>query len=219
MAIIITIGSNSYNQVAVPLYPTAAAQIRIDMSDTVATVESPFTKALQTQNWPGADYWGATYTLPPLWDGESAEWEGFLGELRGRLNVFQMADPRRLRPRGNVRGSAPVVNNGTGGVNNAPFTTTLVTSGWRQNVSRVLLRGDRFQIGFRYHMVCEAVNSDSGGNASVIIWPSLREQPANGAALKLNDPMCLLRLQSNTRGVDASPGRLATISLPCEEVR
>jgi hypothetical protein len=211
----ITIGSHSYNLVSLPT-GTEPAELEVSFNDSVATVESPFTKQLQTQSWPGADWWEGTITLPPMSTLESAPWEAFLGECRGQLNVFQAPDWRRLNPMGLAIGSYPEVDSTSP---NTAMTTTLGTTGWLVSTNGVLMPGDRFQIGYRYHMVCEQVNSDSSGNAQITIWPSLREQPTPGTLLILDAPQVLLRLASNRRTFQASPQRLTTLSFAAVEVR
>jgi hypothetical protein len=214
--ITITIGSNSYNLCAMPSTP-GPAEIELGMSDSVAVVESPFTKVQQVQPWPGADFWDATITLPPLRAAQAWAWEGFLAELRGKANVFQLGDPRAANgPQGSAAGT-PVV--ATSGSANLPSTTSLVTRGWAASAFRLLLPGDQFQIGYRLHRVCEIVNSDSGGNATLTVWPSLRETPADGTEVVLAAPQGLFRLASNRRPIHASPQRLTTISFQCIEVR
>lgn len=185
------------------------------MNDAVASVTSPFTRQEQTQTWPGGDFWDATITLPPMIRAKSWPWEGFLAELRGRLNVFQCGDPRAARPLG-VAGGAPVV--ATSG-DNLPMTWALATRGWPVNTPRLLLPADHFQIGYRLHRVCEIVNSDSNGDATLAIWPSLRETPADGTPLVLNSPQGLFRLVSNRRPIQASPARLTTMSLKFVEAK
>jgi len=212
----ITIGSNTYNLCAMPSSP-GPAEIELGMSDSVAVVESPFTKVQQVQPWPGADFWDATVTLPPLSKAQAWAWEGFLAELRGRANVFQLGDPRAV---GGLLGSGlgtPVAN--TYGGNNLPGTTSLVTAGWAPSTFRLLLPGDQFQINYRLHRVCEQVNSDSGGNATLAIWPSLRETPSTGNGLYFASPRGLFRLASNRRAIHSSPQRLTTLSFQCIEVR
>jgi len=212
----ITIGTKSYNLCAMPTAP-APAEIELGMSDSVAVVESPFTKVQQVQPWPGADFWDATITLPPLTKAQAWAWEGFLAELRGKANVFQLGDPRASGgPQGHVAG-APVV--ATSGTANLPATTSLVTRGWAANAFRLLLPGDQFQVGYRLYRVCEVVNSDSGGNATLIIWPSLRETPIDGTQIVLAAPKGLFRLANNRRSIHSSPRRLTTVSLQCAEAR
>lgn len=212
----ITIGSNSYSLCAMPSSP-GLAEIELGMSDSVAAVESPFTLQQQLQPWAGADRWDATVSLPPLSAAQAWAWEGFLAELRGKANVFQLGDPRAKNgPRGSARGT-PVVS--TSGSYNLPATTSLVTRGWTASSPRVLLAGDQFQIGYRLHRVVEIVNSDSSGDATMSIWPSLRETPADATPIVLAAPLGLFRLASNRRAVHASPTRLTTLSFQCVEVR
>jgi hypothetical protein len=211
----ITIGSNSYRLFTMPSSP-GPASVEIAMQDTVATLESPFTKRLQTQNWPGADWWEGTITLPPMTVATAGPWEAFLAALQGQLNVFQAPDWRRQSPLGNAIGSVPTVAAG-----NTALANTLITSGWKVGAGRVLLPGDRFSLGYRYYMVAgdEPVTPAANGNATFTIWPSLREVPATGTALVLNAPKVLLRLASNRRALQWSPRRLTTMSFPVVEVR
>lgn len=210
----VTIGSLSYNLVPFPLAPGIASG-ELGMSDTVAASESPYTLQTQTQVFPGGDRWDMTLTPPVLTAAQAADWEGFLGELHGILNVFQAADPRRLSPLGSTNGTDHAVCTGV----DAAMATQLHTSGWRPGFGRLLLRGDRFQLGYRYHMVCETVNADASGDATLQIYPSLREAPAAGAQLVFNNPQCLLRLASNRRSSQFEVTRLSRTSVRAIEVR
>jgi len=212
----ITIGSSSYNLCAMPSSP-GFVEVELGMNDSVAVVESPFTLLQQVQQWPGADRWDATATLPPLKVATAWPWEGFLAELRGKANVLQLGDPWAANgPQGSA-GGTPVA--ATSGSANLPATTSLVTRGWPASTSGILLPGDQFQIGYRLHRVCEIANSDSGGNATLTIWPSLRETPADGTTITLVAPKGLFRLASNRRAIHRSPQRLTTLSFQCIEVR
>jgi hypothetical protein len=212
----ITIGANAYNLCAMPSTP-GPTDIEIAMNDTVAVNTSPYTRWEQTQPWPGGDYWDATITLPPMTRATAWPWEGFLAELRGRLNVFQAGDPRAATPLGSGAG-VPVVDS-SNSATNLPMTWVLVTRGWKPNSYRLLLPGDHFQIGYRLHRVCEVANSDANGNATLTIWPSIRETPADGTALNLKAPVGLFRLTANRRSVQASKTRLTTMSLKFVEAR
>lgn len=212
----ITINGQNYTLAKLPTSPGVAA-IRFGMFDAVAKSVSPFTMQPELQQWPGADGFDATVTLPPMDRATAAPWIAFLARLRGPLNVFQLRDPEAPEtPLGNVGGSAPVVDSTSP---NAAMTTTLGTSGWRAGIFRVLRAGDRFQIGYRYHLVCDDVNADANGNAQVSVWPSLREQPAAGTPLVLNAPKGLFRLASGYRTANWAPARAITMSFQCEEVR
>jgi hypothetical protein len=212
----ITVGGNTYNLVAMPATP-GPAEIEIAMNDAVAVVTSPFTRQEQTQTFPGGDFWDAMITLPPLSQAKAWPWEGFLAELRGRLNVFQCGDPRAAAPQGSGLG-APVVAQ-YGDIFNVRMTWVLATSGWAPAQSGLLLPADYFQIGYRLHRVCEPVISDAYGNATLTIWPSLRETPENGTPLNLNFPQGLFRLASNRRAIHSSKQRLTTISMSFVEAK
>ena len=211
----ITIGSNTYNLCAMPSTP-APASIEIGMNDTVAVNTSPFTRAEQTQRWPSGDFWDSTVTLPPMTWQEAAAWEGFLAELQGRGNVLQLGDPRKSGVQGTALGT-PVVN--TTGSNNIPGTTALETAEWQNNENGLLLPGDRFQVGLRLYMVCESVSSDASGIATITVWPSIRETPANATPLVLTSPQGLFRLATNRRALQASPARGTMMSFKCTEAR
>ena len=82
-----------------------------------------------------------------------------------------------------------------------------------------LLSGDYLQIGYRLHMCCENVNSDSSGNATISIWPSLRESPPNATAINLVNTVGLFKLAKNSRSWHGDFTRLLQISINAVEVR
>lgn len=212
---ITTFSGANFDLAAIPATP-GPATAEIGMNDAVAVFASPFTGVQQTQAFPGGDFWDATVTLPPMYRATAAPWEAFLAELRGRANVLQLSDPRYKTPLGSGAG-VPVVAAATG--QNLPMTTSLVTRGWTANAAGVLLAGDRFQVGYRLYMACETVNADAGGNATITVWPSLREAPPDATALVLANPSGLFRLVNNRRAIHWSPAQLTTASLKCVEAR
>lgn len=212
---ITTFGGSAFNLVTIPTTP-GMASAEIAMNDAVAMFASPFSGVQQTQAFPGGDFWDCTITLPPMYRATAWPWEAFLAELRGKANVFQLYDPRCVSPIGSGKG-APLV--ATSGSENLPMTTSLTTRGWQPSTYRLLMPGDRFQVGYRLYMCCEQVNSDSNGDATITVWPSLRETPPDGTALVLRKPQGLFRLKDNRRVIQWSPSRLNTISLPAIEAR
>ena len=210
----ITINGTSYGLVTMPASP-GPADIEIGWNDLVTLMASPYTLQQQVLQWPGADWWDAKITLPPMATAKAAPWEAFLAELRGPLNVFKLADPRHMKPLGSALG-VPKIDSGT----YAATTSTLGTVGWQPDQARVLLRGDRFQLGYRLHMVVDSdVSSDNSGAATISIWPSLREAPSAGEALILKCPKGLFRLPQGRRSLQASPRRLTTLGFAALEVR
>lgn len=209
----ITINGVTYNLVALPTC-IAPVEVELGMSDAIATTQSPYVPGqFQTQQWPGADLWDMTVTMPPLSDANAADWEGFLAELRGMLNVFQMGDPRRKHPLGPALG-VPLCASG-----NLTSSTNLLTGGWAVSTSRILKRGDMLQVGYRLHRVCETVSSDGSGNCTIPVWPSLREVPTIGDPVILNNPVGLWRLADNRRNSQASKLRFGSLSFRAIEAR
>lgn len=209
----ITLGGNTYTLVPFPVAP-GLSDIAIGMNDAIAVVASPYVPSqVQTQQWPGADAWDLELTVPPLSNAHAADWEGFLAALQGALNVFQAGDPRRQHPLGAARG-VPVA--AAGNVQNA---AQLLTGGWVAGTANQLLRGDLLQVGYRLHRVTAACSSDASGNMTIPVWPVLREVPATGASIVLNNPRGVFRLAQNRRQSQASRTRLTTLSFKAAEVR
>lgn len=211
----ITLNGSSVTLVALPSVKWQGWQPRI--SDAVAAVASPYTGQTQTQSWPGADMWAGTVTLPPLAQADADLWISFLMELRGMQNAFQLGDPLKATPRGSVAG-APLIDN-TVSTGNAAMSQTLGTKGWTPGAAGVLLTGDYVQVGYRLHRVLDDVDADGSGNATLNIWPSLREVPADGAALGTDNCKGLFRLGSNQRQWSADYTRLTRLSFPILEYR
>lgn len=211
---------NTYTLIPMPDYP-GFESIDLSFMDTVGKVVSPFVpSSVQTQSWPGADGWRATFTLPKMPRYTAAAWRGWLAELRGIQNVFQLGDPLCTSPMGLAEGT-PVCAPG-----NTIMSTSLLTSGWTPNVDGQLLAGDYIQVGYRLYMVCETVNSDSDGDATIIIWPSLREiptseesSPPSAVPLTLTNTKGVFRLSSNVRTWHLETSKLLQFSVQCEEVR
>jgi hypothetical protein len=211
----ISLSGNTYTLIALPATPAPSA-ISMAMTDTVAVVESPFVPAqAQTMIWPAADRWSMDISLPKMRRSTAVAWIAFLAALQGLTNVFQIGDPLGKRPTGIAQG-VPVVAAGSG--LNAMGAVALTTRGWTANKYGQLLPGDYIQIGFRFHQITAQVNADASGNATLAIWPSLRETPADGTAISLVNPVGVFRLSSNKRQWHASPASLTELGFSCNEV-
>ena len=209
----ITVGSNTYTLVSLPGWPGPADMV-LEMNDAIASVQSPYVPSqIQTQEWVGADGWAGQITMPPLSNDQAADWEGFLAALRGKLNVFQIGDPRRAHPRGQARG-VPVTASG-----NTALSHTLLTTGWTANIARLLLRGDMLQLGYHLYRVTDTVSSDGSGNATIPVWPCLREAPSLAQQVIFSAPVGLWRLAENKRQAQFSKQRLTAVSFKIVEAR
>jgi len=72
---------------------------------------------------------------------------------------------------------------------------------------------------YHLHQVCEQVNSDSGGNATISIYPSLRDSPADLSVITLFNCVGLFRLKNNTRAWHSDFTQLTQLSFDAVEVR
>jgi hypothetical protein len=204
-----------FNLVSLPSKP-GPRSVQLTMNDAVAATRYPFTNVTRTQTWPGADSWDIQVTLPPMARCDAANWIAFLMNLRGQANVFQIGDLEGAAPLGEPVG-APLVD-GTDDAVNTATSTTLYTKGWEPSTFRLLLPGSYLQIGYRLHMVLDVVNSDGSGKASFSVWPSLREQPADGTPITLAHTTGLFRLAANTRQWNYDVVQLYGISFRATEV-
>ncbi|MFZ0662533.1 MAG: hypothetical protein WAM66_07575 [Acidobacteriaceae bacterium] len=212
----ITVGGNSVSLIALPTTP-ALRSMQFSASDAVAIVSSPFTGQTQAQQWPGGDMWSGTAALPPLKAADADAWVAFLMELRGMANAFQLGDPMKATPRGTPAGT-PLTDNSVASTN-AAMSQALGTKGWTASANNLLLPGDCIQVGYRLYKVLDAVSSDASGKASIAVWPSLREQPADGAAVITSNAVGLWRLANNKRDWSADFTRLTAISFQFREYR
>ncbi|ADW69020.1 hypothetical protein [Granulicella tundricola] len=214
----ITLNGQTVSIVASPTC-IALRSIELSGSDSVAIVTSPFSGQTQAQQWPGADWWSGTATLPPLTQDQADEWLSFLMECRGMTNPFLMGDPLKSSPRGSVTSaSVPVVDMSVTTLNQVG-NQVLYTKGWLPNAFSLLLPGDYLQIGYRLHRCLDRVNSDANGKASFSIFPSLRDLPADGQPIILNNPQGLFRRGSNKMTWSSDYTGLTNLSFPLIEYR
>lgn len=191
------------------------SNIVMTLTSVSAVGESPFTLEQQAYKWPG-QRWSASVDVPATTRRDVAgEWMAFFAKLEGRYGHFLLGDPTARAPRG-VGTGTPIVD----GVNQTG--NTLVTSGWANSVTGILLPGDYIQIGTgtsaRLHMVVEAANSGAGGGASLIIQPALRGSPANGAPIIVNNAKGKFRLGDNSFSYSVAPGPVWKFSFEAVEV-
>ena len=100
-----------------------------------------------------------------------------------------IGDPKAKVPKGAPAG-VPVVAGA------AQTGYALATRGWMANKYRLMLPGDFIQIGYRFYKLRDQVDSNGAGNATLTIWPNLRDLPADGAAIQLTHCKGLFRLKN-----------------------
>lgn len=212
-AIVIALKANStfngWNIISLPTTPSAPATIDFTATDIVAMSISPFTGQQQVHDWQQGML-EASVSYPPMTHVHAQAWIAFLLGLRGQRNVFQFGDPLAVAPQGSGAGT-PLVNGGP----QSGFS--LNTKGWTAGASGVLLPGDWLQIGYRAYRNLLPVNADGSGNATINIYPSLRESPADGDALILNNTKGLWRLKTNARKWSETAARVYGIQFDFRE--
>jgi hypothetical protein len=127
-------------------------------------------------------------------EGGGDDWAAFLMQARGMSNAFLLGDPVGRTPKGSnlTTGANPLVN----GANQVGYS--LNTKGWQASKTGVLKRGDYIQLIYRLHKVLDDVDSDASGNATLSIYPPIRETPADGQVILTDNTQGLFRLASNT---------------------
>jgi hypothetical protein len=181
---------NGINIIALPCdtIPGVAKPSSIDWNpqEKVGETDAAFGFQSQIWDWMQSSWSGqVSFAAMERWSVDA--WSSFIMECRGPLNAFMLGDPLAALPKGRPQGTPVVSGAGQTGY-------SLVTRGWKPSLYRQLMVGDNIQIGYRIYRVLDQVNSDSSGDATLSVWPNLRDQPADGTALVLNNCKGLFRL-------------------------
>lgn len=179
----------------------------------VARRDSPFTGQQQVVAHQGG-WWVMGLTLPLMKQAAAQTWIGFLHSLNGTEGTFLVGDPVRTTPLGVATGSPQV--------NGASQTgKTLITDGWTGSVTGILKAGDFIQLGTgvttRLYQNQTDVNSDGGGNATLDIFPRLRESPGNNDVITTSNCKGTFRLGGNVSPIDVDLGDIYSIAFSAIE--
>lgn len=186
-----------------PLQDIAEFEVTSKNSSTLQA--SPFTGRVRVQEYIG-DWWEVTFRYRNLNRELAQEVIGFMDALRGPVGTFLAEFPGYRQSRGTAAliASSPSVNgSGQAGkpelvVQSAPSSQ----SGW-------LLAGDIIQVGpssrAHWHRVTQDVDTDASGNATIDLWPYVREGTIGGDPVGLTSPRCLFRLTDSTSVSLSSP--------------
>lgn len=175
--------------IALPASPAPRA-VRITQRSVVAVGASPFTLDEIVQAHPG-QAWRLGVSLPPMKENLAEDFIAALLSLNGREGTFLYGDRTRAVPRGVATGTPLVAGAAQTGA-------SLATDGWTASQTGILKAKDWLQLGSgattRLHAVLADVDSDGAGAATIDIWPALRESPADGAPVTVNDTVGRWRL-------------------------
>ena len=171
----------------------------------VGEQRGPFNAKREIQVFPGA-HWEIEVAFLPVLRAEAQRLEAFLLSLRGKAGTFRLADPYRSLPLGSNLGT-PLVRVATVAGDEA-----VLTKGWTINQVDALKAGDFIEIGTRLHMVLQDADADASGNATVNVWPPIRQVHAVNAPLITSNARGVFALDANavefTRGVNGYNGAI-----------
>jgi hypothetical protein len=166
---------------------------RFGLQTNTQTFSSPLTKSSQRMLLGGAQ-WSASYSLPAMKRDQAAPWKAFFLSLEGSVNTFNGFDPDCKTPRGTATGT-PLVN----GANQNG--STLIIDGCTHSILGWLLPGDYFACNGELKMITARVDTDGSGNATLNFKPSLRNSPADNAAITLNRASCSMTLTDDMQAI------------------
>lgn len=169
-------------------------QIRVIPMNAVARSMSKFSFVEQIYNFRG-EAWGIEGTLPLLKRDDAEAFVSFAMKLKGRYGTFLFQLPETIAsPRGSW-GGTPVVD-GAGQTGNE-----LDIKGLTPNVNNIIRQGDYINLGTagntKLHKILDNANSDSSGETTVTIWPSLRISPGDGDTVVYQNVKVHLRLDGD----------------------
>jgi hypothetical protein len=168
--------------------------LTLTQQSTTGVVTSPFTGTTQIVEWP-AEWWVMQLAFPPMKRTDAEAWIAFLQSMRGMSGTFLYGDPSYQGARGVATGT-PLVNGA-----NAAGSKTLATKGWTASQTGILKAGDYLQVGTgastRLYKVLVDADSDATGNATLDIFPRLREALSDSASITLTNPRGTFRLMDN----------------------
>lgn len=187
--------------------------ITITMREVVGSTDSPFTFESQDFKWPG-ERWVFNIQMPPIVDRDIAsDWIAFGLKLKGSYGRFLLGDPSRKNPAGVATGTPLVNGNGQTG-------QTLQTKGWTHSVTNIMKRGDYIQIGTglaaRLYMVVDPANSDSSGNAILVVCPDLKTH-ADNDPITVHNAQGLFKMSDPNFSWSAKPNEDYTIQFEAVE--
>lgn len=174
--------------------------------EITSSLMSPFTGQSVEIDW-GGGWLAATLTSHLMYEQDSGPLSAFITSLRGHIGYFWLPAPRDV-PLGTAAqtpGSPKVYGNNQSG-------RTLNIDGAPANATGYLVAGDYLQLptttSSRLHKVLNDVNVNSSGQATIDIWPGLRETPVDNDVIVVSAPKGLFRRALPTTEWRHSPGSI-----------
>jgi len=159
----------------------------ITARSAVGAVISPYSFSRESQNW-GGERWEMSLEFLRTTRAQAAAVEAFLLRLRGGIHQVRLGDPWGSLPQGSRLGTPVVGASATAGA------TSFASKGWGVSQSGVLLTNDYLEIDERLYRVLADVDADANGDATIEVWPRLRESYAEDTSIRTQNPRTLWSL-------------------------
>jgi hypothetical protein len=176
--------------ITLPFTTKGARRITIRPQNVVGVHESPYTLQDEVQVHPGQRL-RAAVEIVGMARADAAVWIAALMSLKGRQGTFYLGDTAYKTSRGVATGTPLVMGASQTG-------SSLITDGWTTSQTGIVKAGDWLQIGTtsarRLHMVLIDANSNGSGQATLELWPNLREAPADNAVISVTGATGVFRL-------------------------
>lgn len=175
---------------------------------------SPFTGEQQSFEHTG-QWWELDVRMPPMSRADAEVFVAFLAKLKGRIGTFLIGDPAGVTPRGTWATSGAVLANGAHEIG----AETIALDGFDSGATGKA--GDWLQFGTgastRLHKVLDDFTANGAGQANVEIWPALKIELADGAAVVSASAKGHFRLLSDERAYTIGLAQKYGVSFACME--
>ena len=168
----------------IDLPAAAIAELTWLPESAVAITTSPFSFRHQVHAFNGQRR-RAGIKIAPRTPALAKAWHATLLKLNGAEGTFFLSD---------TVGQNPTLARGTPVINGAGQTgKELITDGWT-GLATVLEAGEWVSIGNELHQVLEQVTADSGGAATLQLWPKITKAFPDNHAIEADAPRGVFRL-------------------------
>ena len=191
-------------------FPTTIKPSSLSLQDNRPNLINQSVSGKRVTRKYGSQFFTLDITLPPLSKDDAMDVFAFLKKQQNSFDKFDFTYP--ITNRGANRTQTDIVVNGSHSVGD----NTIALSGFDNSTSNVLKAGDliKFANHTKIYMVEADLTSDSSGNATVTISPSIIATLANSEAVTVDQPNFKVYLDSDVLyTTDASGLFLITFSL------
>jgi len=174
-------------------FPTTIKPSSLSLQDNRPNLINQSVSGKRVTRKYGSQYFTLDITLPPLSKDDAMDVFAFLKKQQNSFDKFDYTYP--ITNRGANRTQTDIVVNGSHSVGDS----TIALSGFDNSTSNVLKAGDviKFANHDKVYMVESNLTSDSSGNATVTISPSIIATLANSEAVTVDQPNFKVYLDSD----------------------